>query len=67
VTSPGRPKPTARTQHAAVLIIFLTMAQAEEGIGHVKPLRVVTEEVGFGAAAEASSIWSNREEACRIV
>src|ERR687897_78399 len=32
-----------------LLIIFLTIAQAEEGIGHVEPLRVITEEIGFGA------------------
>src|SRR5512132_3357015 len=32
-----------------LLIIFLTIAQAEEGIGHIEPLRVVAEEIGFGA------------------
>jgi sodium/hydrogen antiporter len=32
-----------------LLIIFLTIAQAEEGIGHVEPLRVITEEIGLGA------------------
>jgi NhaP-type Na+/H+ or K+/H+ antiporter len=32
-----------------LLIIFLTVAQAEEGVGHVEPLRVVLEEIGFGA------------------
>jgi NhaP-type Na+/H+ or K+/H+ antiporter len=31
-----------------LLIIFLTIAQTEEGIGHVEPLRVVLEEIGFG-------------------
>ena len=34
-----------------LLIIFLTIAQAEEGIGHIDPLRVVSEEIGFGAVA----------------
>jgi NhaP-type Na+/H+ or K+/H+ antiporter len=32
-----------------LLIIFLTIAQAEEGIGHIEPFRVVLEEIGFGA------------------
>jgi NhaP-type Na+/H+ or K+/H+ antiporter len=32
-----------------LLVIFLTIAQAEEGIGHLEPLRVVAEELGFGA------------------
>jgi sodium/hydrogen antiporter len=31
-----------------LLIIFLTMAQAEEGVGDIEPLRVVLEEIGFG-------------------
>jgi NhaP-type Na+/H+ or K+/H+ antiporter len=31
-----------------LLIIFLTIAQTEEGIGHIEPLRVVLEEIGFG-------------------
>jgi sodium/hydrogen antiporter len=31
-----------------LLIIFLTIAQAEEGFGHIEPLRVITEEIGFG-------------------
>jgi NhaP-type Na+/H+ or K+/H+ antiporter len=31
-----------------LLIIFLTVAQAEEGGGHIEPLRVVLEEIGFG-------------------
>jgi sodium/hydrogen antiporter len=34
-----------------LLIIFLTIAQAEEGVGHVEPVRVVVEEIGVGAAA----------------
>jgi sodium/hydrogen antiporter len=34
-----------------LLIIFLTIAQAEEGVGHVEPVRVVVEEIGGGAAA----------------
>jgi sodium/hydrogen antiporter len=44
-----------------LLIIFLTIAQAEEGIGHIEPLRVITEEIGFGAvggvAAGALGAW----------
>jgi sodium/hydrogen antiporter len=32
-----------------LLIIFLTIAQAEEGVGHVEPVKVVLEEIGFGA------------------
>jgi NhaP-type Na+/H+ or K+/H+ antiporter len=44
-----------------LLIIFLTIAQAEEGIGHIEPLRVVSEEIGFGAlggvAAGALGAW----------
>src|SRR5512133_870186 len=32
-----------------LLIIFLTIAQAEEGVGHVEPLRVVAEALGYGA------------------
>jgi sodium/hydrogen antiporter len=31
-----------------LLIIFLTIAQAEEGVGHIEPLKVVAEEIGFG-------------------
>jgi NhaP-type Na+/H+ or K+/H+ antiporter len=31
-----------------LLIIFLTVAEAEEGAGHIAPLRVVAEEIGFG-------------------
>src|SRR5215211_7405145 len=33
-----------------LLIIFLTIAQAEQGPAHVEPLRVILEEIGFGAA-----------------
>jgi NhaP-type Na+/H+ or K+/H+ antiporter len=44
-----------------LLIIFLTIAQAEEGVGHIEPLRVVAEELGFGAvggiAAGALGAW----------
>jgi len=29
-----------------LLIIFLTIAQAEEGVGDVEPLRVIAEEAG---------------------
>jgi sodium/hydrogen antiporter len=32
-----------------LLIIFLTVAQAEEGVGELEPLRVILEEIGFGA------------------
>ena len=31
-----------------LLIIFLTIAQAEEGPGDLEPLRIIAEEVGFG-------------------
>jgi sodium/hydrogen antiporter len=31
-----------------LLIIFLTLAEAEEGAAHIEPLRVVAEEIGFG-------------------
>ncbi|HSK91564.1 MAG TPA: cation:proton antiporter [Euzebyales bacterium] len=31
-----------------LLIIFLTIAQAEEGVGDVQPLLVIAEEIGFG-------------------
>jgi sodium/hydrogen antiporter len=34
-----------------LLIIFLTIAEAEEGAAHVEPLRVILEEIGFGAAS----------------
>jgi NhaP-type Na+/H+ or K+/H+ antiporter len=34
-----------------LLIVFLTIAQAEEGIGHVEPVKVIVEEIGFGVAA----------------
>jgi NhaP-type Na+/H+ or K+/H+ antiporter len=34
-----------------LLIIFLTIAQAEEGVGQVEPLQVIAEEIGFGVAA----------------
>jgi NhaP-type Na+/H+ or K+/H+ antiporter len=44
-----------------LLLIFLTIAQAEEGVGHVEPVRLVTEEIGFGAvggvAAGALGAW----------
>jgi NhaP-type Na+/H+ or K+/H+ antiporter len=44
-----------------LLIIFLTIAQAEEGVGHVEPVRVVLEEIGFGViggvAAGALGAW----------
>ena len=31
-----------------LLIIFLTLAQAEEGVGDIEPVKVVLEEIGFG-------------------
>jgi sodium/hydrogen antiporter len=34
-----------------LLIILLTIAEAEEGAAHVEPLRVILEEIGFGAVA----------------
>jgi hypothetical protein len=45
-----------------LLIIFLTVAQAEEGVGHVEPVKVVLEQIGFGAVggvvAGALGAWS---------
>ena len=44
-----------------LLIIFLTIAEAEEGAGHLEPLRVVVEQIGFGVvggvAAGALGAW----------
>jgi NhaP-type Na+/H+ or K+/H+ antiporter len=44
-----------------LLIIFLTIAQAEEGVGQVEPVRVVLEQIGFGViagvAAGALGAW----------
>jgi sodium/hydrogen antiporter len=44
-----------------LLIIFLTIAQAEEGVVHVEPLEVIAEEIGWGAvggvAAGALGAW----------
>jgi sodium/hydrogen antiporter len=34
-----------------LLLVFLTLAQADEGAGQVEPLRLVLEEIGFGALA----------------
>jgi sodium/hydrogen antiporter len=52
-----------------LLIIFLTIAQAEEGVGHVEPLRVVLEEIGFGAiggvVAGSLGAWVLRSFAAR--
>jgi sodium/hydrogen antiporter len=52
-----------------LLLIFLTMAQAEEGVGHVEPLRVVVEEIGFGViggvVAGALGAWVLRRFAAR--
>jgi sodium/hydrogen antiporter len=52
-----------------LLIIFLTMAQAEEGIGQVEPVKVVLEEIGFGVVggvvAGALGAWVLRAFARR--
>jgi sodium/hydrogen antiporter len=44
-----------------LLIIFLTIAQAEEGVGHIEPLQVIAEQIGFGViggvAAGALGAW----------
>jgi sodium/hydrogen antiporter len=52
-----------------LLIIFLTIAEAEEGAVHVEPLRVILEEIGFGAAgglvAGALGAWVLRGFAAR--
>jgi NhaP-type Na+/H+ or K+/H+ antiporter len=52
-----------------LLIIFLTIAEAEEGAIHVEPLRVILEEIGFGAAgglvAGALGAWVLRGFAAR--
>jgi sodium/hydrogen antiporter len=52
-----------------LLIIFLTIAQAEEGVGHIEPLQVIAEEIGFGAiggvAAGALGAWVLRSFAGR--
>jgi NhaP-type Na+/H+ or K+/H+ antiporter len=31
-----------------LLIIFVTIAQAEEALGHLEPLKVIAEEIGYG-------------------
>jgi sodium/hydrogen antiporter len=52
-----------------LLIIFLTIAEAEEGAAHVEPLRVIAEEIGFGGAAGlaagALGAWALRSFAPR--
>src|SRR5215213_6888540 len=52
-----------------LLIIFLTVAEAEQGSAHVEPLRVILEEIGFGAvgglAAGALGAWVLRGFAAR--
>jgi NhaP-type Na+/H+ or K+/H+ antiporter len=52
-----------------LLIIFLTIAEAEQGSAHVEPLRVILEEIGFGAAggvaAGALGAWVLRGFAAR--
>ena len=52
-----------------LLIVFLTIAEAEEGAVHVEPLRVIAEEIGFGAAgglvAGALGAWVLRGFAVR--
>jgi NhaP-type Na+/H+ or K+/H+ antiporter len=44
-----------------LLIVFLTLAEAEEAVGHVEPLQVVLEEIGYGVvggvAAGALGAW----------
>ena len=44
-----------------LLLIFLTIAQAEESVGQVEPVRVVLEQIGFGViagvAAGALGAW----------
>jgi NhaP-type Na+/H+ or K+/H+ antiporter len=52
-----------------LLIIVLTIAEAEQGSAHVEPLRVILEEIGFGAlggvAAGALGAWVLRGFAAR--
>ena len=52
-----------------LLIIFLTLAEAEESAGHIEPLRVVAEEIGFGivggVVAGALGAWVLRRFAAR--
>jgi NhaP-type Na+/H+ or K+/H+ antiporter len=44
-----------------LLIVFLTIAAAGEGVGHVEPVRVIAEQIGYGAiggiAAGALGGW----------
>jgi sodium/hydrogen antiporter len=44
-----------------LLIVFLTIASAEEGVGQVEPVRVIAEQIGYGAiggvAAGALGAW----------
>jgi NhaP-type Na+/H+ or K+/H+ antiporter len=55
--------------YVPLLIIVLTIAQAEEGVGHIEPLKVVLEEIGFGAiggvVAGALGAWVLRWFASR--
>jgi NhaP-type Na+/H+ or K+/H+ antiporter len=52
-----------------LLIIFLTLAEAEEGAAHLEPLRVIAEEIGFGVvggvAAGALGAWVLRSLGAR--
>jgi NhaP-type Na+/H+ or K+/H+ antiporter len=52
-----------------LLIIFLTIAEAEEGVAHVEPVRVVLEEIGFGTiggvVAGVIGAWALRTFAAR--
>jgi sodium/hydrogen antiporter len=52
-----------------LLIVFLTIAQAEEGIGRVEPVRVILQEIGFGVVggivAGALGAWVLRTFARR--
>ncbi|MGH3460968.1 MAG: cation:proton antiporter [Kribbellaceae bacterium] len=47
-----------------LLIIFLTVAEAEEGVTHVEPVRVILEEIGFGTVsgvlAGVAGAWALR-------
>ena len=47
-----------------LLIIFLTVAEAEEGVAQVEPVRVILEEIGFGTVggvlAGVAGAWALR-------
>jgi NhaP-type Na+/H+ or K+/H+ antiporter len=52
-----------------LLIIFLTIAEAEEDVAHVEPFRVILEEIGFGTiggvVAGGLGAWTLRTFATR--